>query len=162
MSIMISDRPQQTIHDLFMKSRIDYDTSYVTLYSAYNAWYRSETGQRSDQKALAAIKLRGDVWDDALQDRCMSGLRSILRRLYVLTNHRPLIGSTSWEGTLRDENDWRGLIELWYCLRCTIVHGNTAMSNPYHEIYVKLAYESLFLFMNEMVGRQSLVDDEAP
>lgn len=146
-------RPQHTVHDLFMKSRIDYDTSYLTLYSAYNAWYREVTGQQSDQKAFAAIKQKSDIWNDALQDRCMSGLRSLLRRLYVLTNHRPVQSHTSWLGSLEDEMDWRGLIDFWYALRCTIVHGNDAVRNPYHDIYVKLAYETLFLFMTEIVGR---------
>lgn len=158
---IVATRQKQTVHDLFMRSRIDYNGSFLTLYSAYNAWYRIETGYHADHKALIAIKQRTDVWDDALQDRCMPGLRSLLRRLYVLTNHRPLQSHSAWGGSLEDEMDWRGLIELWYALRCTIVHGNEALSNPYHEMYIKLGYETLFLFMSEIVTRIAVESADA-
>lgn len=160
MKVIAYNRPKQTVRDLFMKSRIDYNAAYLILYSAYNAWYRDVTGHVSDQRALAAIKLKTDLWNTALQDRSMPGLRSLLRRLYALTNHRPLHGYTSWHGSLDDEADWRGLIEFWYALRCAIVHGNDVVGNPYHDIYIKLAYESLFLFMNEVVSRQVSQDDD--
>lgn len=145
-----------TIVHAFQSSQIQYDDKFLLLFSAYNAWYRSVTGENSDARALHAIKLRDGLWSEYLQGACLESLRPSIRKIAILTRIRPLRSNFAWPGQLRGPDDWEGLIEYWYAVRCDLVHANAAVLSAYYPEYIKLAYESLFTFMTEVVLRLQL------
>lgn len=137
----------------FQQSQIQYEDKFLLLFSAYNAWYRSVTGEDRDAYALRAIKLRDVVWAEYERGVCFEALRPLMRRIALLTSLRPLRSNRSWSGKLDGPDDWEGLIEYWYAVRCDIVHANELMLKAYYPVIVKLAYESLSIFMTEVVAR---------
>lgn len=153
----LSQLQQTMIVQLVNKAQLNYQASFLTLYSAYNAWYRSVTGTPIDANALQSLKGRHQIWQDYLNDECMRNLGPVMRKLYVLTAHRPL-GQTPNQPQVRldDPTDWRSLIDFWYAVRCDIIHANDGSTQVYFPIYCQLAYESLNIFMVEVVGRLQL------
>lgn len=157
MKAVLRHAQQEMILTYFKKSQIDYGQYYLQLYASYNIWYRSSTGESLDARALAQLKLRHQIWKDCFDDTCMHQLRSLMRRIYVLTVHRPLVREGSaWKGVLEDETDWRGMIDFWYAIRCDVVHGNDEQLAGHHSLMVKLAHESLTVFMTEVAIRLQL------
>ncbi|HJM04114.1 MAG TPA: hypothetical protein QF549_00560 [Candidatus Saccharimonadaceae bacterium] len=157
MKAVLRHAQQEMILTYFKKSQIDYGQYYLQLYASYNIWYRSSTGESLDARALAQLKLRHQIWKDCFDDTCMRQLRSLMRRIYVLTVHRPLVREGSaWKGVLEDETDWRGMIDFWYAIRCDVVHGNDEQLAGHHSLMVKLAHESLTVFMTEVAIRLQL------
>lgn len=137
------------VYRWYQQSQIDYGLSFVQLYIAYNAWYREVTHSGNDRQALAMLKKRFVIWDDYQQNKTLHQLRPYMQRLSELSQQKP-IASTQlyWDGEFRDEYDWRSLIEFWYQTRCLIVHGS-----EYRARYAWLAYETLNIFMGEIVER---------
>jgi hypothetical protein len=161
MKALLRQTQQKMVLAYFKKSQIDYAQHYLQLYAAYNIWYRSSTGEVLDATALMHLKRRHQIWKDCFDDTCMSQLRSLMRRIYVLTVHRPLVrDGMTWRGSLEDETDWRGMIDFWYAIRCDVVHGNEAQLAGHHDLMVKLAHESLTIFMSEIVVRLQMTVDE--
>ena len=157
MKAVLRHAQQEMILTYFKKSQIDYGQYYLQLYASYNIWYRSSTGESLDARALAQLKLRHQIWKDCFDDTCMRQLRSLMRRIYVLTVHRPLVREGSaWKGVLEDETDWRGMIDFWYAIRCDVVHGNDEQLVGHHSLMVKLAHEPLTVFMTEVAIRIQL------
>jgi len=136
------------IYKWYKKAQVDYTELYIRMYIAYNAWYRQVTGSTNDREAIALLKKRFIIWDDYCNGRTMTNLRVYVERLSKLTTEYPLGGHTVWNGQVGDSDDWRGLIEYWYRVRCLLVHGSEV--SPRH---VWLAYETLELFMAEIVSR---------
>ena len=136
------------IYRWYKKAQVDYTELYIRMYIAYNAWYRQVTGSANDREAIAILKKRFVIWDDYSNGKTMPSLRVYAERLATLTAERPLASSSLWNGTIKDSNDWRGIIEYWYRVRCLLVHGSEV--SPRH---VWLAYETLELFMAEIVER---------
>jgi hypothetical protein len=56
--------------------------------------------------------------------------------------------SAYWSGSVESKEDWKSLIEYWYQVRCIVVHGNTLQDQ-----YVRLAYDTLSIYMVEIVSR---------
>lgn len=136
------------IYRWYKKAQVDYTELYIQMYIAYNAWYRQVTGTTNDREAIAILKKRFIIWDDYTKGKTMLSLRVYTDRLVKLTSERPLASNTVWDGTIQSSDDWRGLIEFWYRVRCMLVHGSEV--SPRH---VWLAYETLELFMAEIVDR---------
>ena len=136
------------IYKWYRKAQVDYTELYIRMYIAYNAWYRQVTGSTNDREAIALLKKRFVIWDDYCNGRTMANLRVYVERLSKLTTEHPLGSHAVWNGKVENSDDWRGLIEYWYRVRCLLVHGSEV--SPRH---VWLAYETLELFMAEIVGR---------
>ncbi|GEM_PF-1272371 len=153
MKALIRHTQQQMIINAFQSSSIDYEGAYLHLYASYNAWYRLVTGHSVDSVALSAMKQRYEMWRDYFDGNSLDLLRSPMRRIYILTQHRPLITGSGVALTLEDDSDWRHLIDFWYAVRCDAVHATPVRSHGYYEQFVRLAYESLQVYMTEIVRR---------
>ena len=136
------------IYRWYKKAQVDYIELYIRMYIAYNAWYRQVTGTTNDRESITLLKKRFVIWDDYVKGVTMQSLKLYVERLSKLTHQKPFIHSSSWSGTVQDSNDWKGLIEYWYQVRCMLVHGSEVQPR-----YVWLAYETLELFMAEIVSR---------
>ena len=133
----------------YKKAQINYVDQYIKMYIAYNAWYREATGTINDRQALDSLKKRFIIWDDYAQGRTMKPLRVYMERLMELTQREPFSSKTLyWSGSIENSTDWRSLIEFWYQVRCKLVHGSEVKPR-----YVWLAYETLDIFMGEIVDR---------
>lgn len=137
----------------FQSSQVQYDDKFLLLFSSYNSWYRSVTGESIDARALRAVKLRDALWGEYLRGECLERLRPLMRRITLLTRIRPLRSGSLVDGVLTGPDDWEGLIEFWYTIRCDIVHGNATVLEAHYPVYAKLAYETLQIFMTEVVMR---------
>lgn len=132
----------------YQRSQIDYIEHYIRLYIAYNAWYREVTGTSNDREALAKLKKRTVLWNDYANGRTMRALSVYMEKLVDLTQHEPLGKTIYWSGSIESVSDWRALIEYWYQIRCLLVHGVNVKPR-----FVWLAYETLDIFMNEIIDR---------
>ena len=136
------------IYRWYRRAQVDYVELFVRLYIAYNAWYRQVTGSTNDRQAINQLKKRFIIWDDYCNGRAIQNLRVYLKRLSVLTVEQPFTNISTWDGVVVNDNDWRSLIEFWYQVRCALIHGSEVPSR-----YVWLAYETLEVFMGEIVQR---------
>lgn len=136
------------IYKWYRKAQVDYTELFIRIYISYNAWYRQITGTTNDREAISVLKKRFIFWDDYCQGKTMLSLGVYVERLSKLTTEQPLVGNSLWNGRVIDSNDWQGLIEYWYQVRCSLMHGSEVP--PKH---VWLAYETLEVFMGEIVER---------
>lgn len=135
----------------YKKAQVDYTDYFIKMYVAYNAWYREIALTTNDREALAVVKKRYIIWDDYARGKTMRGLSIYMERLYDLTQREPFMSKTVyWTGSLESSTDWRSLIEFWYQVRCRLVHGIDVKSR-----YVWLAYETLNIFMDEILVRMN-------
>lgn len=132
----------------YARAQIDYTEKYIRMYIAYNTWYREVVGTMSDRRALLHLKKRDGIWTDYLNGTCLKLLKSYMQKLVDLTGHQPLASSAYWSGSIDSVEDWRGLIEFWYQVRCILVHGGEL-----DQKIVWLAYETLDSFMSEIIRR---------
>lgn len=138
---------------LYEAANIDYEGMYLKLYIAYNAWYKEATGFTNDRQAIKALKARFVLWDEYRQGSAMSALRGYLERLAEYTQRKPFASAvTQWNGEIESYLDWRSVIEFWYQVRCSVVHGTYVDAE-----YVWFAYKSLHIFMEEIIQRMQKV-----
>ena len=130
------------------RAQIDYSDLYMKLYVSYNAWYRRVTGANNEREAITRLKHRFVIWDDYCNGRAMQALRLIAE---AIVRHAAEHGGV----IIKDADDWRGLIEYWYRIRCDLFHGSIELENRYFAQAVKLAYESLNVYMTEIVRRMN-------
>ncbi len=137
------------IYAQYQKAQIEYASLFLRLYIAYNAWYREITGTSNDRQALTLLKERFVIWDDYCNGRTMKPLSVYMERLADYTQKEPFPSTKLyWSGELESSKDWKSLIELWYQVRCLIVHGVEVSPR-----YAWLAYETLNIFMGEITDR---------
>ena len=143
---------ESLVYVWFDRSAIEYRDLYLRLYVSYNAWYRKVTGKSSDFESIAVLKTRFIIWDEYNQNLSMPGLRPVIDKIVALTQVSPdSSGTVKEKGLVRDSTDWKGLIDFWYQVRCRLFHG---MPNRYdRNDEVQLAYESLYIFMQEVTQR---------
>lgn len=134
----------------FTLSRITYAPLYMQLYVAFNAWYRQETKAVSDRQALSMIKSRRDVWLHPRVRRIAPLLEPYIDRIIELTDKHPIYGP-GWSGSLENYDDWSGLVEYWYRVRCELFHGMLHEDIRHHRQYVQLAYITLSLYLQTVV-----------
>lgn len=143
---------ESLIYAWFGRSHIEYRDLYMRVYVAYNAWYQKVTGKTNDYEAIATLKTRFGIWDEYQRGQSLPLLRAVLIRIVMHTKNHPLASTSGyWDGIVKDSDDWVGLISFWYDVRCGLFHGS-AYAHA-HAIEVQLAYESLYLFMDEIVRR---------
>ena len=145
---------RQLIIKWFERAQIDYSDLFVKEYIAYNAWFRKVTNCQVDHEAIKEVSRRFVIWDDYLHGRTLTTLGALVDEIAVLTFKRPVRPmGTAWNGVVKDKHDWRGLIYFWYQTRCDLFHGLTLPGNINHDKQIRLAYESLNIFMTEIVRR---------
>lgn len=139
----------EKVCELYEKSMIDYEQRFTLLYAAYNAWYRRVTVTTNDRKAITLLKVRVGIWEDYRIGNSMTPLKAYMKRLVDVTQKQPLKNETNhWNGEIQNVDDWQSLIEYWYQVRCKIVHGVGLDA-----VYTWLAYETLDIFMQEIIRR---------
>lgn len=139
----------KSVYSWYEKAQVDYVVLFINLYIAYTTWYREVVHTSNDREALSALKKRYVIWDDYRQGKVLSALLPYMKRLVELTQQSPYASSnTYWNGEVENAYDWRSLIEFWYQTRCLIVHGS-----DFSMRYVWLAYETLSIFMAEIISR---------
>ncbi|MBC7564671.1 hypothetical protein H7100_00350 [Candidatus Saccharibacteria bacterium] len=136
------------------RAKIDYSDLYVKQYIAYNAWFRKVTGCDEDHEAIRQVSMRFVIWDDYVHGRTLIALGPIVQQIAVITNATPIRSTKpSWDGTVKDVFDWRGLIYFWYQTRCDLFHGSTMPASAHFDVKIQLAYQSLHIFMAEILKR---------
>lgn len=140
----------------YRRSRIDYFLLYAQLYIAYNAWYRQVTGASNDREAIRLLKTRFVIWSDYIEHKALDALDMYIDRIVELTQRHPITRQRRWEGRVENRDDWKGLIQFWYQVRCELIHGSLSDNVRHHHEYVRLAYISLSLFMDEVIRRMEL------
>lgn len=135
----------------YNRAQIDYVDKYMALYASFNAWYRGLTGKPNDREALNILRRTHTVWHEYKHGGAMYQLGGAMRQLVEFTQREPLSHTTPhWKGEVMHIYDWESVIEYWYRVRCLVMHG--AEINP---TYVYLAYETLNVFMSEIISRTS-------
>jgi len=83
-------------------------------------------------------------------------LEPYMKRLVEVSHQHPMVSTHMyWNGEFRDQYDWHSLIEFWYQIRCLIVHGS-----QYKPKHAWLAYETLNIFMGEIIDRMRVCFDD--
>jgi len=154
---MSSVSPQKLITTWYERAQLDYCDLYMRLFVSYNAWFRHVTTQQHDRAAINALKKRFVIWDDYRCGRSMQQLRAKISPIVIMTNRDHSLGVV-----VKDEDDWQSLIEFWYQVRCHLFHGSSLFSESQQLTWAKLAYESLNIFMAEVVDRmkRSFTNDD--
>lgn len=132
------------------RAQLDYNDLYMRLYVAYNAWFNRVTGAPNDREAIRQLKKRFVIWDDYQRGRVMVALKPIVEDIVKLTNRTRTLSVR-----LEDADDWQNLIEFWYQVRCHLFHASGVFGDTQQAIWTRLAYQSLNIFMTEVVDRMN-------
>ena len=133
----------------YERAQIDYINQYMALYASFNAWYRELTHKPNDREALNVLRRGIPIWDHYARGLAMHELGSYMTLLVECTQREPLPYATPhWRGEIAHTKDWQSLIEYWYRVRCLVMHGAEIRAT-----YVYLAYETLNIFMGEIIQR---------
>jgi hypothetical protein len=131
----------------YQRAQIDYTNHYMSLYAAFNAWYRLITRSHNDRQALNMLRSGNSIWDEYCKGSAMQQLKQYMILLVECTQREPISFLTAhWRGEVVHTKDWPSLIEYWYRVRCLVMHGAEVRSE-----YVYLAYETLNIFMYEVI-----------
>lgn len=139
---------QKLIKTWYDRAQLDYGDLYMRLYVAYNAWFHQVTQANTDREAITILKKRFVIWDDYRRGRVLTQLRPVVRDIVMLTK-----SDKSLKVELADSDDWQHLIEFWYQVRCHLFHGSGLFQSIQQTIWTRLAYQSLNLFMGEVINR---------
>ena len=148
---------RQLMRKWYERAQIDYSDLFMKEYIAYNAWFRKVTDCSVDHEAITRVTQRFIIWEDYTHGRTLIELGPIVEKISLLTWGQPVqpMGS-AWNGVVKDDLDWKGLIYFWYQTRCDLFHGLTLPGRAAHDRQIKLAYESLNIFMTEIMRRMRL------
>jgi len=148
---MNDEQTRETMNEWMRRARIDYALLYSQLYIAYNSWYQRVTQAATNRDAVQILKKRFMIWIEYTEYRALKSLRAPFHKLVAYTNKRPYQHSnTYWIGSFVNDNDWKGLIECWYLVRCRLLHGKSV-----DETILRLSYETLYAFMTEITQRMN-------
>ena len=151
------DRQKDIVLRWYDRAQLNYIDLYVNLFISYNAWFKKATSKSRDRDAINELKKRFIIWDEYASGTKMNNLVPIAKKVSELTTVQPLTNLTGsdryWDGVVKDEWDWKSLIEYWYRVRCNLFHGSKSPDDYRDQELIKLAYESLNIFMTEIVGR---------
>jgi hypothetical protein len=145
---------RQLMKKWFDRAQIDFSDLFMKTYIAYNVWFRKVTGCSEDHEAIKRVMQRFVIWDDYLHGRTLLDLMPVVEKISTFTWQRPIQPMNhAWDGIVKDRFDWKGLIYFWYQTRCDLFHGLTLPGRMAHDTQIRLAYESLNIFMNEIMRR---------
>jgi len=151
---MNEEQCKDNIYHWFESAQIDYSGMYLKLYVAFNAWYRQVTQTPYDRDAIARLKKRFVIWNDYYNGLAMHGLKPVFSSIVALTCSKPMrVSRGRWNGVVESVDDWRGLLEYWYQVRCDLVHGLIDMDSAEETKIIRYAYQSLNIFMSEIIKR---------
>jgi len=142
---------ESLVYAWYDRSSIDYRELFMRLYVSYNAWFRKTTSTHIDYEAIKILKTRFVIWDDYVERRSMVDMQSVMLRIVKSTQKAPLQTGGHWKGVVQSSDDWKGLIDYWYQIRCDLFHGYISVDGETE--HIRLAYESLYIFMSEIVSR---------
>ncbi len=143
----VNMRTREILCRWYEKAQIDYAQLYMALYAAFNTWYRVRTRTENDRQAINSLREDESVWSCYRLDAGINKMNSLMPLLVELTQREPIsYASPHWKGVVSHNQDWPSLLEYWYRVRCLVMHG--AEIKP---VYIYLAYETLNVFMGEMV-----------
>lgn len=129
------------------RAQVDYLQSYMSIYAAFNVWYGQLFRTNNDRYALTRLQKGLALWQAYEEGNKLGELTRIMRQIVEYTQREPLSTITPhWNGEVRNIYDWPSLIEYWYRVRCLVMHGSYI-----EPTYVLLAYESLNIFMSELI-----------
>lgn len=129
------------------RAQIDYLQQYMAAYAAFNVWYSQLFRTNNDRYALTKLRKGVPLWVDYKEGRKLGELEGVMRNIVECTQREPLHTATPhWNGEVQNIYDWPSLIEYWYRVRCLVMHGSYI-----EPTYVLLAYESLNIFMSELI-----------
>jgi len=152
-----SDRLKETVFSWYYRGQLNYVDLYINLFISYNAWFKKATSKNKDRDAINALKERSVIWREYIAGEALFGLRPILKKIVKLTHEQPIENLTGnnrhWDGVVGNDNDWKSLIEYWYRVRCNLFHGAKSPDDYRDQEAIRLAYESLNIFMGEIVRR---------
>lgn len=134
-------------HAWFESAQIHYADYYLRLYIAFNAWYQQVCHTTNDRAALNYLRRRTDIWELYWRQGRPVVVLSYLEHFVELTQRQPLASRPHWDGTIHNKHDWPSLVECWYQIRCTAVHGDAI-----GEEYLFYAYHTLRLFLQEVLN----------
>lgn len=142
----------------YTKSQPDYTQLYINLYIAYAMWFGRVTRTEQDAEAIVCLKKRRAIWDEYLRGQTMTAMQGIIERVYdhvtaIRTNDLTLDDINISKIVMTSSQDWKGLIDYWYAVRCDIFHGNHISRSPNGQKTIELAYRSLSIYMAEIVKR---------
>ncbi len=134
----------------YARAQVDYINQYMALYASFNAWYREVTGTHNDRQALNSIRRGNEVWSEYCNGASLHELAHYMTLLVECTQREPISYATPhWKGEVAHVHDWPSVVEYWYRVRCLVMHGAEIQAT-----YVYLAYETLNIFMGEIIKRQ--------
>lgn len=139
------------IYSWFERSGISYADAYARLYIAYNAWFSKVTGKGNSHEAIRLLKTRFVIWEEYEKGIVCVDMRPVVERIVQLLRSDASLTIPRWNVSLSNANDWANLIQFWYEVRCRLFHGKLLESRD--EEAVRLAHESLYVFMSEIVSR---------
>lgn len=140
---------QTQVETWYSRAQIDYVQGYMALYASFNAWYQVYVGTTNDREAINALRAGVALWDEYSNGTALRNLAPRMRMLVEMTQREPISYATPhWRGEVTHTKDWPSLVEFWYRVRCLVMHGHEIRSQ-----YVYLAYETLNIFMGEVVRR---------
>lgn len=112
------------------RATIPYAPLFLAEYVAYASWYKIVTKSADDKTALLTLKRTGYLWDEYLEGGVLQDMQPIITKI------------------VGDWKNWPAVIDMWYQVRCRLIHGEKV-----DVIEVKNAYLSLSCYMNEVVKR---------
>jgi hypothetical protein len=110
---------------------ISYKVLYLGEYAAFASWYKRRDSRLTDREAIDGLKKETSIWREYLEGNVLSEIRS---------DTAALVGR--W-------NDWRGLIDRWYQIRCWLIHGEYV-----EERDVELAYSTLRPYVALLINKE--------
>jgi len=147
---MSKANPRNLIVTWYERAQLDYCDLYMRLFVSYNSWFRQVTAQPNDRACVNALKKRFVIWDDYRLGRSMLNMETVLKAVAIATKNDDSLGVE-----VKDAYDWQNVIEFWYQVRCHLFHGSHLFSDGQQTMWAKLAYESLNIFMTEVVNRMN-------
>jgi len=139
------------VYSWFERSDISYADAYARLYISYNAWFHKVTGKQNSFEAIRLLKTRFVIWEEYERGSVLVRMRPVVERIVKYLRNDGAVHTPRWTVSLSNASDWTNLIQFWYEVRCELFHGNLNVMRD--EQAVQLAYESLYLFMEEIVKR---------
>lgn len=137
------------VHVWYERAQIDYVDKYMALYASFNAWYSQTLKVKNDRQALNVLRKGIGLWQEYSNGLTMRDIVHYMELLVEYTQREPLsFSSPHWRGEVSHVRDWQSLLEYWYRVRCLVMHGAEIQI-----MYVYLAYQTLNIFMGEIVRR---------
>ena len=125
--------------------------TYAMLFAEWNKWYRDILGYEEAASALPSLARRTLLWTYLITQ--YASFYSTLCQLMILTQHAPL--SKDYPRIVSID-DVRSFLQLWYLIRCDIVHANRRSDHPAFSVYVHCCQRALSLYMAELNTRREL------